>query len=631
MEPISPGRRGRIAAVVQRHYSHLLVRKRRQHASRRPPADAVVAGAGGALLLSAQPATQHQCSGRSSAVFEQWWPSPVARPSVVVHTESCTSPLLSLLQRCENVRGYVFDHCSIGALHRLCCVCPALREFSLAYLRERVHRPVVFGGMRRGCWRLADGSSFSDSCCAEELCWGGPTSWLPVPSLYSRLRLIEPPGNTGSSTDAATAAWLGAAAAFGTWPSAACIDAVRQVTAELRGYAIAYAQFGCDPICSSAKDACPQIVIAGGVHVGNDAKSNSRPVAKVVAISLSCGTVQQLPDMVNPRANFSLIVHPPPTRIREPSSANSKQQSHAEEHKGCTNTTSSIQLSRRLVILVAVGGVGELQEPLPSAECFCCSNRTDTSNCGATRSTSWMKLPSMRTARTHPSAVCSCWRTDINMYRVAVVVVGGLSALGSVLRSTETLSFSLSTTATRVRSLSWARGPPLRIGRFGACVVLVQRRSEEDAYLGHCRQQQNKRSADHCVDAGTDSGMSECVMDVLVAGGYSLSSGKLSSVELLDEYAQAAHDHGQRLRGAVSTHGSKNGGSGAFLQLAQLSVARSPWSHCSEGVESGSYPIAEATGGAAGSAVVFGMTLASVAGREGNVETTPFKSPQRLK
>ena len=633
MEPSSPDRRGRIAAAVQRHYSQLLVRKRRRHASRRP-ADAVVAAAGEALLLSAQPETEHQCTGRSSAVFEQWWPSPVARTSVAVHTASCTCPLLSLLQRCENVRGYVFDQCSIGALHRLCCVCPVLREFSLAYLRERVHRPVVFGGMRRGCWRLADGSSFSDTCCAEELCWGATTSWLPVPSLYSRLRLSDPPGNAGSSTDAATAAWLGAAAAFGTWPSAACVDAVRQVTAELRGYAIAYAQFGDDPIGSGAKDACPQIVIAGGIHVGSDAGSNSRPVAKVVAVSLSCGAVQHLPDMVNPRANFSLVVYPPPTRIREPSSANSKQRSHTEVQKASTNTTSSTHISRRLVILVAVGGVGDLQEPLPSAECFCCSKGADTSNCGATISTSWMQLPSMRTARTHPSAACSCWCTDngrLNTYRVAVVVVGGLSALGSVLRSTETLSFSLSTGAL-VGSLSWARGPPLRTGRFGACVVLVQRCRGEGAYFPHCRQQQDGRNADHRVPR-TDSGMSDGVMDVLVAGGYSLSSGKLSSVELLDEYAPppATHEYGQRQRGAISSHGSKSGDSGAFLQLAQLSVARSPWSHCSEGVEGGSNPIVEASGGAAGSAVVFGMTLASAAGREGTVETTPFKSPQRLK
>ena len=127
--------------------------------------------------------------------------------------------------------------------------------------------------------------------------------------------------------------------------------------------------------------------------------------------------------------------------------------------------------------------------------------------------------------------------------------------------------------------------------------------------------------------------MSDGVMDVLVAGGYSLSSGKLSSVELLDEYAPppATHEHEQRQRGAISSNGSKSGDSGAFLQLAQLSVARSPWSHCSEGVEGGSNPIVEASGGAAGSAVVFGMTLASAAGREGTVETTPFKSPQRLK
>ncbi len=685
MEGSSSGNNaGRVAAVVRRHYSQLLLRKgkRRRHAvGRRRPAESAVshgehATPGEALLLSAQQEEQPeiQSQGRSSAVFEQWWPSPVASPtdraSAVVHKQSCASPLLSLLQCCENLRGYVFERCSLGALHRLCRVCAALRDFSLAYIRERVHRPVVFGGMRRGRWRLADGasSSFSDTCCAEELFWGGSTAWLPVPSLYSRLRLNEFPGTTESGSNATTVAptWLGVASAFGEWPSTACIDAVRKHTAELRGYAIAYAQLCHDPLGSGVKDSCAHIVIAGGVHVGNSAGSHSRPVAKVVAVSLTCGTVLYLPDMQHPRANFSLSVYPPPSRSRKPrSSVNSGKWSHDKALEDHTGTGFSV----RLVVLVAVGGVGELQEPLTSAELFCCSRQGASTSGSETRSASWTELPPMRTARTHPSAACWCWPADngpsSNLYKVAVFIIGGLSGLGGVLRSTESLSLSLATTAThvvneadhtasacagtvcekggtllavpKIAHSSWVRGPALTTGRFGACVVLVQRRRGEGAFGLERKdyQQQNDRHDDH-IDAGTDSGVSDGVMDVLVVGGYSLSSGKLSSVELLDEQAPSPTTSKCRLgqHGPSGTHGSGNGGRGTFLQLAQLSVARSPWSHSSEGVEGASNPIVEASGGdggSGGSAVVFGITLASVAGREGSVKTTPFKSPVRLK
>ncbi len=690
METSSSGSRdaskdARVAAVVRRHYSQLALRKgkRRRHAAgRRRPGESAVrhgehAAPGEGLLLSAQkgdlPEIQNQSSGRSSAVFEQWWPSPVVSPtdrtSVVVRKARCTSPLLSLLHRYENLRGHVFERCSLGVLHRLCLVCAILREFSLEYMRERVHRPVVFGGMRRGRWRLADGasSSFSDTCCAEEFFWGGSAAWVPVPSLYSRLRLSEPPSNTEGG-DGATVAWMGAAAAFGEWPSTACIDAVRQYTAELRGYAVAYAQLCRDPIGSDEDNACPHIVIAGGVHVGDSAGSHSRPVAKAVAVCLTCGALQYLPDMETPRANFSLSVYPPPARSRHPrSSAISWKRFHEKAVQERTGTGTSM----RLVILVAVGGVGELQEPLASAEMFCCSTDGTGTSSSKTRSASWMELPPMQTARTHPSATCWCWPAGngccSNLFKVAVVVVGGLSTLGSVLRSTETLSVCLATTATYIdneagrvaspcagttledRTLpavpkashrcldsSWVRGPALTTGRFGACVVLVQRRRGECAYglTRKGRQHQHERHDDR-TDAATDSGVSEGVMDVLVAGGYSLSSGKLSSVELLDDQAPSPAASKCRLerRGLSGTHGSGNGGGGAFLQLAQLSVARSPWSHSSEGVEGASNPIAEASSGGAsgGSALVFGITLAGVAGRQGNVKTTPFKSPAQLK
>ena len=144
-----------------------------------------------------------------SAVFEHWCVSPQAAASkaaaaaavgcthaAAAHNTGC--PVLALLLRCENLRGLIFDQASIGALHRLCRVCSLLREWSTAYMREAVPRPVVFGGTRGGRWRSTDGSSVSDACCAEELRWGASLAWLPVPSLYSRLRL-DPPATSAEA------------------------------------------------------------------------------------------------------------------------------------------------------------------------------------------------------------------------------------------------------------------------------------------------------------------------------------------------------------------------------------------------------------------------------------------------
>jgi len=197
----------------------------------------------------------------SSSVFE--WSSPPRAPrldsalAVTVaqasshNREAC--PLLGGLLLLPELRLAIFGKFSLPALHQLGAVCAVLRLYIRAYISEALPRPIVFGGTRgRGRWRGADGGGTGapDRCCAEELCWES-LSWTPVPSTQSRLRL--PPPHADSA--AATASWLGAAAAFGAWPTSACIAAARRHMLGARGCAISYVEVA----------GSPSIVLAGGV------------------------------------------------------------------------------------------------------------------------------------------------------------------------------------------------------------------------------------------------------------------------------------------------------------------------------------------------------------------------------
>jgi hypothetical protein len=255
------------------------------------------------------------------------------------------------------------------------------------------------------------------------------------------------------------------------------------------------------------------------------------------------------------------------------------------------------------------------------------------------------------------------------MIGLNLLVVGGLSALGTVLRSTETLTITVPAAAPSTSTAAaptaapaapaaegWLRGPRLRTGRFGACVIVVHRQQRQSESGSERKEEQrdccHHYSGDACESSRPTSYGSTGICgvgDVLVAGGYNFSKGKLSSVELLDQHAPPPSANGGRVIGSSSS--SSRSGNGSFLEVTALSVARSPWSHGSEGVEGEANPFGAAAavattvvastdgnsnGGGKATCVaqpplVFGLALASVAGREGTAATTPFKSPQSLK
>ena len=551
------------AERISRHYSQLLLRKPQPRkpqpgaavsstpcpaaaderapasapatspASEERPAQRLCAGSPPAVLRP--PALVAAASERLSSVFE--WASPAAPQrrnagnilgDAAAHNRSAACPLLSLLLRFPDLRARVLAGCSIGALHRLGRVCAALREFSLTYISEAIPRPVVFGGTRGGRWRSADGgSSVPDACCAEELCWGPSVAWQPVPNIYSRLRLSSPGSSADDSdAEAATAAWLGAAAAFGVWPSAACIAAVREYMAQARGCAVSYVQLKSSRL----------VVIAGGIQPGG-----STPIATVLGFDVNSGDQTSLPSLNTPRANFALSVFPPPQRAREQDNVDGA-------------IVLLIPLAAQLLI-VAAGGVGRMQEPLCSVEVACLPA---IAACNHARA-KWVSLPKMRSARVHPSVCCyadvRCGR------RWTVLVLGGLSVFGAVLRSTEAVSLSAAAehgpSADECAQMSltageWAHGPRLNTGRFGAVCTVLWRKGDEGR-----------------------------AVDVTLAGGYNLSRGKLSSAELLDPHAKTG-SHTARSQPPKGL-----GLEGSFLKLPSLAVGRSPWSHvdhCSEGV-----------------------------------------------